>query len=69
MAKLSRTMDRVIELAKEMVRVKYPHYSERVVGTEHILLAILEEGRITTAILRESGVDVEALRIKLREEI
>ncbi|MFQ5429912.1 MAG: Clp protease N-terminal domain-containing protein [Phycisphaerae bacterium] len=53
--KLTPRMDKVIRLSQRIAR----DYEQDYVGTEHLLLAILEEGTgLGTAILRENGVDI-----------
>lgn len=53
--KLSKRMDKIIKVSQRIAR----DYGQEYVGTEHILLAILEEGTgMAVEILHDAGVDL-----------
>jgi ATP-dependent Clp protease ATP-binding subunit ClpC len=60
--KSSKRVARVIQLANDFAR----EYEQEYVGTEHVLLAILEEGTgIGARVLAERGITAEKLRMQV----
>ena len=59
---LSKRVDQVVKLAKKIAR----EYEQEYVGTEHILLAIVQEGTgVGARILLEGGASEEKLRAEV----
>ena len=53
--KLTKRMDKVLKVSQRIAR----DYGQEYVGTEHILLAILEEGTgMAVEILHDAGIDL-----------